>query len=194
MVPLQKPVLTDSSVSTYPLEKRAELEIDQWSRRPSKTCVFTKPDSVAGSILSIKLIFGGFFAVAKKLCTRWYIYFISHRSGSAGLPLLPLNSVTRMKEIIISRRGIIKGVSFGGGCEVQLFPQDVLLNTALALFSAIRCNYSGFEPFDLTTLSLGVSQILLIKSKWPESYSLPGTSTGPREGMQRASLQCSSVG
>lgn len=75
-----------------------------------------------------------------------------------------------------------------GGCKVQFFTQDVLLNTALALFSAILCNYSEFEPFDLITLSFGVSQILLIKSKWPVSYSLCGTSAGPREGMQCASL------
>lgn len=88
-----------------------------------------------------------------------------------------------MKEIIKSRRGIIKGVSFGG-CKVQFFTQEVLLNTASALFGAIRRNYSQFEPFDLTTLSLGVSQILLIKSKWPASYSLSGTSVGPGEGMQ----------
>lgn len=75
-----------------------------------------------------------------------------------------------------------------GGCKVQSFTQDVLLNAALALFSVILCNYSEFQPFDLTTLSLGVSQILLIKSKWPVSYSLPGTSTGPQEGLQCASL------
>lgn len=78
-------------------------------------------------------------------------------------------------QIIISRKEILKGGSFGV-CKVQFFTQDVLLNVDLALFRVICCNYSEFEPFDLTKLSLGVSQILLIKSKWLVSYSLSGTS------------------
>lgn len=71
----------------------------------------------------------------------------------------------------------MKGVSFGG-CKVQFFTQDVLLNTASALFSVICCNDFEFEPFDLTTLRLCVSQILLIKSKWAISYSLSGAGVG----------------
>lgn len=67
----------------------------------------------------------------------------------------PEESVTSIKQIIISRREIIKGGSFGG-CKVQFFTQDVLLNTDLTLFSVICCNYSEFEPFDPTTLNLSV--------------------------------------
>lgn len=96
-------------------------------------------------------------------------------------------SVPSIKQIIISRRETIKGGSFGG-CKVQFFTQDVLLNIDLALFSVICCNYSEFEPFVLTTLSLSVFLNPVNKSKWLVSYSLSGTSAGLREGIQCASL------
>lgn len=79
-----------------------------------------------------------------------YLPHQSQKGTCRATSATPEESITSIKQIIISRRDIIKGGSFCG-CKVQLFAQDVLLNKDVALFSVLCCNYSEFEPFDTTT-------------------------------------------